>query len=373
MYQEIMRKVKRPVERVFAKVRKPEFDVPYTDYNQLKQDGNWAIETASFCNRTCSFCPGSIDEEVFRRRFVESETGRKKLKMRIPFKKITSLLDEILEISTAPSPTILAFGLNEPYQDERIIDILQATKQRGITVYMVSNGDVLKTDPKLFKESFPYLDRLKLGIYNNPTTKEGKDRIKSKKAYFETEYERLAEECGCRPELEFSINSMDFTIPESFLPKGRSLKYPCYPNADGFRQISAFGDLSICCKDNSWAELGGVCLGNIFEKSLKDIIFSDRHLEVMNMLRNGERHKLFRCSTCFGAIGTISAADEISYWRSKLAGKNRQEELARQLNELNQKANIRGEEFDFSGSDFSYQLKKGVEIWDEQSQQWKPV
>ena len=346
---------------------------PFKDYSQIKLDGNWAIETASFCNRNCPFCPGTIDEPVNKRRLIINNNQREKIKIRIPFKKILNLLDEIREITTAKSPTILPFVLNEPYEDERIISILKAIKEKGFTSYMVSNGDVFKKKPEIISESFPYLDRLKLGIYYNGTTREGKSNIKSKMTYFKKEYEILATKHRWRPQLEFSISSEGFSIPESFLQKGRSVKYPCYLNMDGFRQISAFGDLSICCKDNSWEELGGVCLGNIFEKNLHDIIFSPRHLEILNILCRGERHKLFRCATCVGGIGVPDLAEAPSYWKGKSSGQSPKDQLASLLDRLNEDSSISGSEFDFLSKDFTYKMEKGPEIWDDAEKCWKPT
>lgn len=369
-------KVKKLKQLIKPKLDKPAENLdsgPFTDYNQIKLDGNWAIETASFCNRNCPFCPGSIDEGVNNRRLIFNDNKYQKIKIRIPFKKILSLLDEIREITTARNPTILPFVLNEPYEDDRILNILKAIREREFKIYMVSNGDVFKKNPALLSESFSYIDRLKLGIYYNGTTREGKAKIKRKMAYFKKEYDILAKKHRRRPQLEFSISSERFSIPESFLRKGRAIKYPCYLNKDGFRQISAFGDVSICCKDNSWAELGGVCLGNIFEKNLHDIIFSARHLEILNILRRGDRHKLFRCATCVSGIGIPALAEEPSYWKVRRSGKNPQEQLASLLARLNEDPRINGSEFDFISKDLTYRMKKGLEIWNDEEQCWKPT
>ena len=77
--------------------------------------------------------------------------------------------------------------------------------------------------------------------------------------------------------------------------KTRSL--PCF-RTNGLR-IRYDGEVSLCCED----DLCTFKLGNVFDSSIKDIWWSEKHIEVVNSLKNKCGRNAYRlCRGCLSEI-----------------------------------------------------------------------
>ena len=100
------------------------------------------IETTTYCNRRCLYCPNS----VFERSLKKNE----KLMSENVFKKI---IDELAEINFKGRISPHFYG--EPLLDKRLVDLMKYTHEKlpKAKLEIYTNGDLLKIDifDKLYK------------------------------------------------------------------------------------------------------------------------------------------------------------------------------------------------------------------------------
>jgi radical SAM protein with 4Fe4S-binding SPASM domain len=265
--------------------------------------GRMGIEIHSDCNRDCSFCSRYADTSGVRK-----HPNGKHIRKKMPIEKIFNIIDQAEELGFKG---IIGFHrLSEPFLDKRYIKIAAYAKQKGMRVGENSNGDILKKNTDLCNKLDGLIDEIKIGLYDYKSVDEKKEQIKFWKNRFK------------KTNVTFSFpNEFPLIRKDSKLSidgKGSAFykreKYPCYWPITGLL-IRYDGEVQLCCEDNK-CELE---LGNVFNSSLKDIWWSQKHIDVICALKysNGRR-KYSLCRECKlpGAlpIGYIVQYPELNYF-----------------------------------------------------------
>ena len=247
------------------------------------------IESQSNCNRSCWFCPRIYD----RSGTYLDRTGRAVLS-RMPTEKILDLLDQA---------QALGFGgrvgfhhYSEPLLDERNVTLAREARTRGMTPYLHTNGDVLKRDAELCREVVAVYEPIVVGLYDYATD----DELEEAKRYWR---QRLA---GAT--IEFSPigpggrrSAHSIGVPRALVPTDARMAVPdlTFANAPCHRPLVRMivrhdGAMAGCCEDTNDA----FELGNVYEHSLAELWYSDRHVRMVEDLVAGRRERYELCRNC---------------------------------------------------------------------------
>lgn len=239
------------------------------------------LETQSLCSRDCEFCPRYDDRSGIRK----DEHGHP-IDRQMPSEKVYSLLDEIAGFGW--QGYIGFHRLSEPLLDPRFPDFCRRARKKGMKILENTNGDTLRNDPALCKEIDGLVDILVIGIYDykNKEEKERqindwKERFKKTTIRFSTprEHPKIRQNSKLYREME-----KDKTI----------LDHPCSKTANLL--IRYDGNVSLCGQDDRCS----FSLGSVYEKSLKEIWWSKKHIRIVKSLQlpmARKKHEL--CSTCY--------------------------------------------------------------------------
>ena len=239
------------------------------------------IELQSHCNRDCHFCCRESDT-LGKRKTADGESVRQSM----PSDKVMTLFDELESLGFKGYITF--HQLSEAFLDRRLIVMAREAKRRGMRPYVHTNGDVLKDDERLSKETADVFEYVVVGLYDY-TTEEEKN---SQKEFWKM---RLL---GTR--VMFSLVEDVYVRTHSADNSQMSaLTRQTYPNAvctepQKYLLIHYNGDVCCCCEDM----YGELLRFNIFETSIKDIWFSQRHAQVINTLLMGQRKRFDLCAKC---------------------------------------------------------------------------
>ena len=248
------------------------------------------IEPSTHCNYNCIFCPR--DEMT---RLKESMTMDSYLK----------ILDKLQNYPHIELITLSGYG--EPFMDQTLIDKVQAAKDRGYQVHIVTTGSLLDEE-KLDRLIKTEIDEMRFSFYSNyPGTyakvhsKNLYDKCKNNILYLlenrtntKVIVEYLVLEDN-RDEYEdwktYWIDKAD--VVEAWNPHNWADLHYAYRTLDldnrrscgrpfsGPYQIQVDGTMNVCCFDYD----NQLIIGNILTDSLEDIFSSPR----MNYIR--EKHK----------------------------------------------------------------------------------
>lgn len=210
------------------------------------------IETINRCNGVCEFC--GVSANAKQRPFAKmTETL---------FKKI---IDELSELNYKGYLSL--FSNNEPFLDERIVEFAKYARQKVPLVhhYLFTNGTVV-TEEK-YIEIMHYLDRMHVDVYIHPEDEEpeyvrnikrwaSRNRFESKMSY-----QYVSPDCVRESRGGTAPNKKSGSLEE--LCKLPLLQMVIRPD----------GKVSLCCND----ALGQMTLGDVNEKSLQEIWFSDEY------------------------------------------------------------------------------------------------
>lgn len=256
------------------------------------------IELQSVCNLSCWFCPRTYD--TTGKYFTEDG---KKVSEQMPTEKVLSILDQLQEMNFTGRVTNQ--HLSEPMLDKRVIDIAWEVRNRGMVPTMNTNGHVLRKDLELSREAAKVFEYIVVGIYECTTLKEveaektfWQERLKGTNICFSV---ILPEEFSEEPS-ETSEEYSDKAFPRINVPyssgmKGKDMNYPngkCHRPFENLL-IKYDGSVALCCEDYQTR----FDLGNVFEKPIKEIWFSDKRLKIVSDLIEGRRHLYPLCSKCF--------------------------------------------------------------------------
>ncbi len=245
---------------------------------------NWkkvSIEIYSGCNRDCSFCPRYLDRSGIRK-----DADGKQVIKQMPSDKVFDLIDQVADLGFKGK--IGFHRLSESFLDLRLFDFISYAKKKGMKYHDHTNGDMLKSNPVFCDQLDGLADTLIVGLYDYKNDIEKQNEIEFWKQRFK------------KTEIKFSL-PLDYTkirqnskIYNESKKNQKILNQPCFKT--GNLKIRYDGCLSFCCQD----DLCNFNLGNVFESSIAEVWFSEKHTMLMNDLRNpGSRHKYDLCSNCF--------------------------------------------------------------------------
>jgi hypothetical protein len=204
----------------------------------------------------------------------------------LPTVKVLSLLDELEALDFRGYITF--HQLSEAFLDKRLIPVAREAKRRGMRPYVHTNGDVLRQDEALCREAAEIFEYIVVGLYDYKSESE-------KCAEKELWKRRLA-----GTEILFSLAENVYT--RTHAPDNDKMNrlwrraYPTAPCAQPrtYLLVHYKGDACCCCEDM----YGELLRHNVYEMSLHDIWYSERHAEVARVLRIGDRDAFELCAKC---------------------------------------------------------------------------
>ena len=238
------------------------------------------IDLHSFCNRDCVFCPRHSDMSGVRK----NKYGNK-IRKRTPSEKIYDIINQAYELGFKGN--ISLHRLSEPFLDSRYVDFAKYAKSKGLSIQEFTNGDVLRNNIQLCKKIDGLIDTLIIGLYDYETYNQKdkemqfwKSRFKKTKVQFSLPREKTRIRQGSK-----------FHSSKRWNP---ALNRPC--KVTDLLLIRYDGEVALCCEDDKCS----FNLGNAFEKSLKDIWWSEKHINIVNDLqKSGGRRKFKLCKNCY--------------------------------------------------------------------------
>lgn len=242
----------------------------------------FSLETQSSCNLRCPNCMRNT--EPTRSRFRNGEP----IKEEMPTERVHDLINQASELGYRGG--IVFSYYSEPTCEPRLVSFVKYAKKKGVLPWIISNG-VLLTD-ELCKQLDGIVDRVGIGLAN--TSKDGRRKPpefwrtrfpKTRKLNITTE--------GYKPSKWW---------PTHFFPQTerlqaairKNINTPCHIPRK-YLIIQYDGEMSLCCDDLShvWN------LGNAFEKSLEELWWSEKHVEILKTLSvAGGRLKYPYCRIC---------------------------------------------------------------------------
>jgi len=233
------------------------------------------IETVSYCNNDCAFCPASV------------EAGAKNPENLMPESLYLKILNELASICFTGS---IAFHCNnEPLLDPRLPSWIKMARSllKNNFFYLYTNGILINVD--LANELFASgLNRIIINNYNdqhklNSSIRNLLDNSAVLRGEVIINYRAKTDYFGNRA-------GQSPNAP-AFLKK--PLKIQCLrPSTEIV--IGYDGSVPLCCADGLWR----VVMGNVKNSSLKDIWFSDFFKRVRGALAKGDRDCAEICRVC---------------------------------------------------------------------------
>jgi radical SAM protein with 4Fe4S-binding SPASM domain len=237
--------------------------------------GQLEIETKASCNRTCEGCIRNShpNREVVKPWFDDNA--------RMETATLERLLGEAWNMGFRG--TVCLQHYNEPLQDPRIAELGSLVKRTGFSrVFMCTNADLM--DEARAAELDGVFDEMLVALYMNEPVKSRRE------AWLRTLFKstKLTFTGGTHIATHFSA-----AFPVEWMAN-RNIKNPC---SEPLRRliINHRGDMLMCCDDMT----GNFDLGNVREKSLEELWFSDRHQDmVLALQKRGGRSVHPHCESC---------------------------------------------------------------------------
>jgi radical SAM protein with 4Fe4S-binding SPASM domain len=270
------------------------------------------IESQSNCNRSCWFCPRTYDRSG---RYLD-EAG-KSIVEQMPTWKVLEILDQAKALGFRERVGFHHFS--EPLLDKRNIMLAQEARKRNMKPYLNTNGDVLKRDEALCEEVKRVYMLIVVGLYDYKTNEE----LEEAKRYWQA---RLA---GAN--LKFSSigvsgvkSAHSIGVPKALVPTDARMAIPdlTYVNGPCHRPLIRLiiqynGDMCNCHEDTG----GAFKLGNVYQNSVEELWFSERHVQVVEELIAGQRQNYALCRNCpLSPTGPAPAGRKISFIPRRYTG-----------------------------------------------------
>src|SRR6185369_12522089 len=248
------------------------------------------VELHSHCNRECFFCCRESDTSG-KRKTADGKSVRRSM----PTDKVFALYDELEALEFKGFITF--HQLSEAFLDERLIDVAREAKRRGMRPYVHTNGDVLRNDERLCAETADVFEYVVVGLYDYATARE-RD---AEKAFWKRRLDGTQVLFSCVENVYSRTHSPDN-------PQMRAIAHKTHPHgvcAEPLKYLLIHynGDVCCCCEDM----YGELLKFNVFETSIRQIWYSQRHMEIIDALAKGERHKFDLCSKCTRSPNRYSA------------------------------------------------------------------
>ena len=247
------------------------------------------IESQSNCNRACWFCPRTYDRSG---KYLDA--AGKSVLNQMPTQKILDLLDQAQALGFRGRVGFHHYS--EPLLDKRNLMMAREAKKRGMASDLHTNGDMLKHDDALCEEVKHTYDSIVLGLYDYETNEE----LEETKRYWLDKLDGT--------NLAFSPigllgarSAHSIGIPRALVPSDARMAIPdlTFTNAPCHRPLIRMivlhdGEIANCCEDTQ----GAFRLGNVYQNTLEELWFSERHVKVIHDLTAGRREKYNLCRNC---------------------------------------------------------------------------
>jgi MoaA/NifB/PqqE/SkfB family radical SAM enzyme len=247
------------------------------------------IESQSNCNRACWFCPRTYD-----RSGAYLDADGRSVREQMPTAKILALLDEARALGFRGMVGFHHYS--EPLLDPRNTELAHEAARRGLVPYLHTNGDVLRRDDRLRDAVQGVYALIVVGLYDYRTN----DELEAEKEFWRA---RLP---GAN--LEFSPiglsgarASHSIGAPRALVPSDERMSLPdlTFQNAPCHRPLIRMlvrydGVVCLCCEDTA----GAFALGNVHDRSLREIWFSEHHARIARDLIAGRRDRHALCRGC---------------------------------------------------------------------------
>ena len=232
------------------------------------------IETCSFCNEKCAFCPANIHDDIRGKNFMPEEIFNK-------------IIDNLVELNF--TGMISLFNNNEPLIDKRLEKFVKICKDRlpKAKTEIITNGSLINF--KRFEDL--YLAGLDSLVIDNYYKDENKPELVNAVKKFMQEFEaspyknKMYIPVFMRFQKEILTNRAGNAPNKKDLkPKESAKKFCAYP----FMQfnVNYAGKVNLCCNDVYYQ---GV-VGDITQNSIKDIweskLYGDIRKKIMAQDRN---------------------------------------------------------------------------------------
>ncbi len=232
------------------------------------------IETYNRCNGGCEFCPVN-----------KLNDSRPERKMGIElFQKIIQDLQEI-----DYGGKLSLFSNNEPFLDERIIDMHKYARERlpKARIHLFTNGTLLTVEK--VEKLLPYLDELIIDNYN--VEKRLIPSVQNIKDYFEKDENVIRKMTIVYRNPKEVLTSRGGDAPNRSITDYASEDSCLLP----FRQliIRPDGKVSLCCND----PLGKVTMGDCNKNTLEEIWYGKTYKHYRERIKQG-RCNLELCRNC---------------------------------------------------------------------------
>jgi len=247
------------------------------------------IESHSYCNRSCWFCPRTHDRSGAYR---DSE-GRD-VQREMPTEQIMNLLDQAAALGFQGLVAFHFYG--EALLDPRCLELAREAKKRRMKPYLHTNADAVKTDSVLCRQVADVFENIVVGLYDYETDEELEDAERDWRARLpgvDIKFSTISRANG------EAVRSM--AVPRALAPVNARNRIPdlTYTNAPCSRPLVRMvirydGKICNCCEDVQSA----FDLGNVNDDSLADLWLSERHIEVVEDLQAGRRDKYKLCAGC---------------------------------------------------------------------------
>ena len=178
--------------------------------------------------------------------------------------------------------------LSEAFLDKRLIGIARDARNRGMKPYVHTNGDVLRNDEALCREAAEVFEYIVVGLYDY-------DDRRGKAAR-----EGILEEAveGHESDVQFGGKNLCADSRPAQQSNGRNRS----PDTSqcGLREPQTYllihynGDVACCCEDM----YGDLLRMNIFETSIREVWYSERHARLIKALKAGDRKQFALCTKC---------------------------------------------------------------------------
>lgn len=230
------------------------------------------IETSSYCNRKCPTCLRQTypDRDRIATRFVQTL---------LPLETIYRLLEEMVELGYSE---VSFASFNEPLLDRRLPQIARRAKEMGfIRVATTTNGDYLTKSVAAKLDG--NLSDIAVSLYDGTRTQKRCDEIAS--WFSETNVvlksgRHYRSHHSCLPKMDRTVEAAKM-MPCGIVRKRLVINY--------------LGDTSPCCEEI----VSEHALGNVNEMALRDIIYSDKRLTLIENLKKPGGRLLYRyCRIC---------------------------------------------------------------------------
>ncbi len=257
--------------------------------NQIPLFQRLEIETQANCNRICWFCP-----RIYDRSGVYLNQNGKAVLAKMPTEKVLDLLDQAQSLGFRGQVTFYFYS--EPLLDKRNLRFAREARIREMKTYLHTNGDVLKNNEALCEQVCEAYDRIVIGLYDYKNEEELNREIdlwRGKLHSKNLEFSRIG--------LDGRKSGRSMAIPRALVPTDSRMGIPdlVYKNTPCNRPLIRMivrydGQICNCCED----VLGEFELGNVFDRSLEDLWYSDKHVHILEDLVAGRREDYSLCRNC---------------------------------------------------------------------------